>query len=345
VDHMPRRQSSQPLGMPSPVEFAQLMNRVQAVSNKAETLLATVGRGHKEGSALMRFTSGSRSQERIALLSERLSHLEALLDEVNSSGVLRQTLSYKAEQVQPSIVEPTTPLWAHKGGGAHTASTPYPLHPPPRFIEVTPPQTHRQVAPTPPTPMPPSGVRSPGFPPPPSVHRAYSSTWTSSAPPPLTQSTFTPRAAGLLSAGGPVRLSMPPTEVVPRAVSLDLAIPPPRPPPVVSVNLVTPAPTYSHAPMAVQPVPQPPQRLPSAPILPVGVRPPKSASFRSDPGGVEGKLHQWLATIPIGNGAERGWDNAQVAEIALFAEDQHIEHLPAEEIYKRYVEYQVERAG
>jgi len=61
--------------------------------------------------------------------------------------------------------------------------------------------------------------------------------------------------------------------------------------------------------------------------------------------GVEGKINRWLGTIAIGSGAERGWDQAQVAEIALFAQDQHLDQLPAEEIYRRYVEYQVERAG
>lgn len=59
---------------------------------------------------------------------------------------------------------------------------------------------------------------------------------------------------------------------------------------------------------------------------------------------VEGKLREWLKTIPIGNGAERGWDDSQILEIAEFAQDQHLEHLTAEEIYKRYVEYQVEKA-
>jgi len=59
---------------------------------------------------------------------------------------------------------------------------------------------------------------------------------------------------------------------------------------------------------------------------------------------VEGKIREWLDTIPIGNGAERGWDDTQILEIAEFAQEQHLEHLSAEDIYKRYVEWQVEKA-
>lgn len=58
----------------------------------------------------------------------------------------------------------------------------------------------------------------------------------------------------------------------------------------------------------------------------------------------EGKIREWLKTIPIGDGDERGWDDTQILEIAEFAQEHHLEHLAAEEIYKRYVEHQVERA-
>eukprot|EP00971_Amphidinium_carterae_P072821 1440272-Amphidinium_carterae.1 len=74
------------------------MARVQAVSSKAENLLVSVGRQHKDVHAPMRLTSGGRSQERLTLLSDRLARLEALLDEVASSGALTQSLSYR----QPS---------------------------------------------------------------------------------------------------------------------------------------------------------------------------------------------------------------------------------------------------
>merc|ERR1719498_1727097 len=60
--------------------------------------------------------------------------------------------------------------------------------------------------------------------------------------------------------------------------------------------------------------------------------------------GVDSKIRRWLSTIPIGNGADRGWDDAQIAGIAAFAQDRHLEHLPAEDIYKKYVEHQVESA-
>eukprot|EP00929_Paragymnodinium_shiwhaense_P064420 TRINITY_DN32258_c0_g1_i2.p2 TRINITY_DN32258_c0_g1~~TRINITY_DN32258_c0_g1_i2.p2 ORF type:complete len:125 (-),score=38.02 TRINITY_DN32258_c0_g1_i2:160-534(-) len=61
--------------------------------------------------------------------------------------------------------------------------------------------------------------------------------------------------------------------------------------------------------------------------------------------GVEGKIRNWLATIPIGNGAERGWDDSQIVEIASFAEGRSLDHLDAQEIYKLYVEHQVEQAA
>eukprot|EP00439_Symbiodinium_sp_Y106_P066796 s2133_g10.t4 len=59
----------------------------------------------------------------------------------------------------------------------------------------------------------------------------------------------------------------------------------------------------------------------------------------------EGKIRQWLDTIPIGNGAERGWDDAQIREIAEFAaSQQNLQHLSAEQLYQRYVEHQVAQA-
>jgi len=67
-------------------------------------------------------------------------------------------------------------------------------------------------------------------------------------------------------------------------------------------------------------------------------------SFKTFQDSVEGKIRTWLKTIPIGNGADRGWDDAQIIAIAEFAQDKHLEHLTAEEIYKRYVEHQVEAA-
>lgn len=63
---------------------------------------------------------------------------------------------------------------------------------------------------------------------------------------------------------------------------------------------------------------------------------------RSMPEGVDSKTRRWLDTIPIGD--DRSWDDAQIAGLVDFAVDRHLEHLPAEDIYKRYVEYQVESA-
>lgn len=58
----------------------------------------------------------------------------------------------------------------------------------------------------------------------------------------------------------------------------------------------------------------------------------------------EAKIRQWLMTIDIGNGAERGWDDAQILEIAAFAQERGLDQASAEEMYKRWVEWQVERA-
>jgi len=68
----------------------------------------------------------------------------------------------------------------------------------------------------------------------------------------------------------------------------------------------------------------------------------QSASFTTP--GAEGKIRRWLKTIPIGNGEERGWDDAQIQAIAIFAKEHHLEHLAAEEMYKRFVEHQVASA-
>jgi len=61
--------------------------------------------------------------------------------------------------------------------------------------------------------------------------------------------------------------------------------------------------------------------------------------------GVDSKIRRWLNTIPIGNGANRGWDDTQIREIGDFAKDKRLEHLGAEDIYRKYVEHQVETAG
>mmetsp|Transcript_32507 Transcript_32507/g.74276 ORF Transcript_32507/g.74276 Transcript_32507/m.74276 type:complete len:399 (+) Transcript_32507:103-1299(+) len=67
--------------------------------------------------------------------------------------------------------------------------------------------------------------------------------------------------------------------------------------------------------------------LPSRPVLPSEV-----------------KLREWLATIPSSNYDNRHWDDAQITNMARFAEEQAAGDLPAEEIYRRYVQHQVELA-
>lgn len=56
---------------------------------------------------------------------------------------------------------------------------------------------------------------------------------------------------------------------------------------------------------------------------------------------VEEKLLCWLATIPDPG---RQWDDGQISKIAMFAQDSNVNHFPAEEIYRRYVVFQVEEA-
>lgn len=78
---------------------------------------------------------------------------------------------------------------------------------------------------------------------------------------------------------------------------------------------------------------------------------PKSRSSSAAPMGrpqaglnAEMKIRKWLDTIPIGNGSERGWDDAQIRQIASFAHKNHLSHLPPEQLYQRYVENQVAEA-
>jgi len=58
----------------------------------------------------------------------------------------------------------------------------------------------------------------------------------------------------------------------------------------------------------------------------------------------EGKVRAWLATIPMSDGNDRDWDDAQVLNLVQFAQEYGVGHLPAEEIYRLYVMRQVELA-
>lgn len=59
--------------------------------------------------------------------------------------------------------------------------------------------------------------------------------------------------------------------------------------------------------------------------------------------GTEGKLRQWLSTIPSSDPG-RPWDDEQIRQIVEFAKSTGIEHLTAEGIYERWVEHCVELA-
>jgi len=55
---------------------------------------------------------------------------------------------------------------------------------------------------------------------------------------------------------------------------------------------------------------------------------------------VENKLRHWLSTF----GSDRSWDDDQILSIAQFAERSSLEDLPADDIYRQYVLYQVDLA-
>jgi len=58
----------------------------------------------------------------------------------------------------------------------------------------------------------------------------------------------------------------------------------------------------------------------------------------------EDKLRRWLATIPMSDGPDREWDDTQIFDLVQFAQEAQCEDRPAEEIYRLYVERQVELA-
>eukprot|EP00397_Hematodinium_sp_SG-2012_P021386 GEMP01022086.1.p1 GENE.GEMP01022086.1~~GEMP01022086.1.p1 ORF type:complete len:555 (+),score=76.51 GEMP01022086.1:342-2006(+) len=62
-------------------------------------------------------------------------------------------------------------------------------------------------------------------------------------------------------------------------------------------------------------------------------------------GSAEQKIRDWLDTISIGNSKSRGWDDEQIIEIAEFAKRKQLDSLSAEQIYSKYVEFQVEEAN
>jgi len=72
---------------------------------------------------------------------------------------------------------------------------------------------------------------------------------------------------------------------------------------------------------------------------------------RSEPGDdkssctAEQKVRDWLSSVPIGEGASRGWDEKQIEEISQFATSRRLEHLSAEGIYSKYVDHQIEKAN
>jgi len=137
----------------------------------------------------------------------------------------------------------------------------------------------------------------------------------------------TPTPARAFSA--PRGASMPPTPFLSAAAPHGSALAAPRSSPSA----------VGHGPTGIQAAAVPVTLLPPPPA---GLWMPSLGQLLQD--SAEGKIREWLKTIPIGNGADRGWDDGQILQIAEFAQDQHLEHLAAEDIYKRYVEHQVESA-
>lgn len=231
-----------------------------------------------------------------------------------------------------------------------------------RFIEVCAPPLG--VPGTPTVPMPP-GIYSPAMPPPSFLNRSFPASphWNAASPPPVghlwNSAEATPRAGGgtgtprvgsravRTSVGGygrgydslggraevePQRQAM----LGPNGEPLR-SFSAPRPQSVPPLSVLTAAPLQQMGPPIIGAGVSTPGMPP-----PPGLWLPSLGKLLQD--SVDSKIRRWLSTIPIGNGANRGWDDSQITEIAGFAQDKHLEHLAAEDIYKKYVEHQVESA-
>lgn len=299
---------------------------------------------------------------RLAELTERLARLEALLDEV---GIDRRRRQHGG---RPWMQAPASP--------AMSVAMPHQLPGGPgRFIAVSPsPSPGRRGMPsshTPPVPMPPTGAMSPGMPmgplawgagmPPPMGPGSFGPPMGYPGPQPcaqsftpgpmgqqtsftpqLGQSSFTPPLVG--PQGGPyatprvggagscgsVRGRSP--RIGDRGSAFGG-----RPP---GSSRACSAPRPGASPLPGRPGPQGfwPQAAPGGPKAPCSLAGSVSA------GSPEDKIRRWLSGIPIGEGADRGWDEGQIADIADFARSHRLEDASAEEMYKRFVEWQVEKA-
>jgi len=289
-----------------------------------------------QASAQQRAAMIHAGDARLAELTDRLARLEALLDEVGDDRRRRQTCgghwTWPPQAQAHAQVQAQAQAQVHLRMQAHHAQA----HAQAATHAAAQAQAHAYAhevaqsayvhgyavprlpgapgrfiempmsspAPTSRTPPVPVGILSPGVPPP-LIRRQLSGSWPSS-PPPLSQLSFTPRACG--PGRGTPRSSWADSRFAGGGAHRAFSAPRPRS-------------------MPVPPTPGP-----------VGIW-----SMHSEDS-AESKIRRWLQTIPIGDGAERGWDESQIAEIAGFAQGRNLEHLSAEEIYKRYVEYQVECA-
>mmetsp|Transcript_118466 Transcript_118466/g.184986 ORF Transcript_118466/g.184986 Transcript_118466/m.184986 type:complete len:360 (-) Transcript_118466:8-1087(-) len=356
-----RRQSinRSPSFDPQPVA---LMPRMHAVSQKADALLVNAGKT----SSFREPAPGNYPSERLVDLTARLARLESLLDEVSHVYTVQpstarfdnrarlsqatRALSFPSNDIG-YIVAPPPPL---ANFHVHAPSpTPRSMG---RFIEVaSAPVLPLSIPPvavmpmhgtlSPPMPMPPPSMRygyggnvvpqrvvSPPPPPPPPLYPGPQAYWQ--------RGDATPRNSGLST-----------PRIGSRPIGLDIfgAIPPSngeqlrsysasRPQRVPPVALRT----NSFRPPLVAPPSMPGASTPGLPSPPGLMTVPLGQISQNI---VDTKIRHWLRSIPIGNGSDRGWDDAQISEIATFARDQNMEHLSAEAIYKTFVEHKVTTAG
>lgn len=352
-------------------ETVALMARVHSVSKKADALLLNAGRTKN---SFRGPPAGSQyPSERLVDLTERLARLETLLDEVAHVSTIRPgTARFDNEaqfsQAQRTMSFPSSETMAPQAVSVQVHGPSPTPRSSGRFIEVAstpglPSMPSMVPSPTPPVPiMPMPGNMSPAMPPT-SFRYGYGGNFSQSPQRVLPTLPNPPSGPyGYWQVGESVAQATPRSNgystprVGSRAVGLGnyMGTPgmqgqalganaepfrqysAPRPQSVPPVHVRT---TNSFQPIGPPVIPG--TSTPGLPPPP-GLMIPSLGQIIQNT--VDTKIRRWLRTIPIGNGSDRGWDDAQISEIAAFAQDHQIEQLNAEDIYKKYVEHQVETA-
>lgn len=309
------------------LEDSSLMSRLVTVSLKAELLLLASGRGQLPA-ARPRTAPATCSPEAVEELKERLQRLELLLDEVMMTGSLHAASDFRGS------AEQRVAAFLPFGSAAVAAAGPFT---PGRFVEAA------------------NGCASPQAPAPFADRRraTVGPMPRGSSPMPVHAAAARPMATArgvaisrpalkLATAHEPRARSVPPVGrfVQPQAMRLLPGTPatpaPPAPPAciAVAVQQLPAGPLPSMSPLASREAERPQSFHIASPF-----------NCASGVGTMDQKLRQWLRTIPIGRGEQRGWDDAQIADICEFARSRQLEHLAAEAVYKHYVEHLVERAS